>query len=66
MNRKKSNLGTHLTAAFGLVFILAAVAGWILNIAKLIESGIEPMTGMVIVRAIGIFVAPLGSVLGFM
>jgi hypothetical protein len=40
--------------------------GWVWNIVKLVHSTFDPLTGMVVARAIGIFVAPLGAVLGFM
>lgn len=42
---------------------LLCVGGWIANIVKL--AGADYFGGMVIVRVIGIFVAPLGSFLGF-
>ena len=42
------------------------VFGWIWNIVKLVNSGFDVINGMLIARAIGIFVAPLGSVLGYL
>lgn len=48
-----------------LVIIVAFLGGWIANIVKLIGSDFDPITGMVIARIIGVFLAPLGSVLGF-
>jgi hypothetical protein len=44
---------------------LAMVIGWILNIVKLVQSEFVITSGMSIARAIGVFVAPLGSILGF-
>jgi hypothetical protein len=43
--------------------LLAAIGGYIANIVALINST-ETM-GMMIARAVGIVVAPLGSILGF-
>lgn len=41
-------------------------AGWVWNIVKIVQSGFDVITGMFIARCIGVFVAPLGAVLGFM
>lgn len=46
-----------------ILFFLAGVGGWIANIVKLI--GAYHFGGMEIARAIGIIVAPLGAVLGY-
>ena len=40
--------------------------GWIWNIVKITGSDFDPLTGMVILRCIGVFIAPLGAVLGFL
>lgn len=45
---------------------LVELGGWIANIVKLIGSDFGGITGMIVARAIGIFVAPLGAVLGFL
>lgn len=45
---------------------LAVVGGWIANIVKLIGMTIDPLTLEVILRAVGIFVFPLGAVMGFL
>jgi hypothetical protein len=44
---------------------LAAVIGWILNIVTLAQSSFDVLTGMLVLRVVGIFVAPLGAVLGY-
>lgn len=46
------------------IFVLLIV-GWGLNIYKVTISPLEPLTTMVIVRIIGIFLAPLGGILGW-
>jgi hypothetical protein len=48
---------------FALLIVCALAIGWVLNIAQLVV-GAEP-TGMLLARAAGIFVAPLGGVLGW-
>ncbi len=46
--------------------IVVCFGGWIANIVKLIGSNFDPLTGMVVARVIGIFMYPLGVVLGFL
>lgn len=48
-------------------FVIAAVIGWIMNIWKIIDSGfvLAEWGGMQVARVIGVFVAPLGAVLGW-
>lgn len=48
---------------FWLAVVIAAVAGWILNIVALVHSA--GFTGLMVARAIGVFMFPLGVVLGY-
>jgi hypothetical protein len=50
-------------AVFGVIIL--AFAGWVLNIVAIVGSVDAAITGMFILRCIGIFVAPLGAVLGY-
>ena len=52
-------------AIFVLTLWLAAIGGWIANIVKLIGMINDPVTGMMMLRAVGIFAAPLGAILGW-
>ncbi len=45
--------------------LLAGLIGWVANIVKLIGMDFGGVSGMLVARAIGIVVAPLGAVLGF-
>jgi hypothetical protein len=47
------------------VLIVAGVGGWIANVVKLVGMDFGAVTGMLVVRAIGIVIAPLGAVMGF-
>ncbi len=49
---------------FSVIFPFGVV-GWGLNIYKIISSTDPITTGLMIVRIIGIFVAPLGGLLGY-
>lgn len=53
-----------LIALFGSGMV-AAVIGWVLNVTTIIQTVDLPMTGMFILRCVGIFVAPLGAILGY-
>lgn len=46
------------------VFILG-FAGWIMNIMTIAGSNFNDLTGLLILRVVGIFVAPMGAVLGW-
>lgn len=57
----------RLVVSAGIVWVmivLAGVVGWVMNIVKLIGMGADPITGLFVARVVGIFLAPLGSVLG--
>lgn len=45
--------------------VLAGIGGWIANIVKLSGMEFASVTGMLVLRAIGVFIPPLGAVLGF-
>lgn len=49
-----------------VVLFLLGAGGWIANIVKLTGMDFGAITGMLIARAAGIFVAPLGAVLGYL
>lgn len=48
------------------IIILAGGWGWIWNIVKLCAMSFDPLTGLLVVRAIGIFVFPVGMVVGYL
>lgn len=57
-------MNAHELSGWGIIVLfILLIAGWVLNIIKLISIG--SLTGFAIARGIGIFVAPLGAVLGF-
>jgi hypothetical protein len=49
-----------------VIISMAGIVGWVWNIAKLISMEVLPLTTIFVVRAIGIIVAPLGAVMGFL
>jgi hypothetical protein len=47
------------------LFVFAAFGGWVMNIVKIVEGFDIALTGLMVVRIIGVFVFPLGCVLGW-
>jgi hypothetical protein len=45
--------------------LVVGFGGWIANIVKLVGMDFAAVTGLMIVRAVGIVVPPLGAVMGF-
>lgn len=44
--------------------LIAGIIGWVMNITAIIHGGF-PHDGLGIARIIGVFMAPLGAVLGY-
>lgn len=45
---------------------IAAIVGWVMNIVTLYHMSFANITGELVLRCVGIFVAPIGSVMGFL
>lgn len=61
------NLNIQLKGVLGvvtLIIIILAICGWVMNIIEIIHM--KSLTGLMIVKCIGIFVPPLGSILGWL
>jgi hypothetical protein len=53
---------------FGLFLIfmwIAGAVGWVLNIIAVVHTCCDPLTGVLAVRIAGIFVLPIGAVMGY-
>lgn len=65
--RLHSNDNTN--AGLGLLIILlwlVAAGGWIANVVKIFGSLSDPITAFFIARVAGVFLPPVGAVLGFL
>lgn len=62
---RKFQSGFTAFELFIVVFVVLGFGGWVANVVKLIGSNFDPITGLVIARCIGVVLAPLGAVLGF-
>lgn len=49
-----------------VVLLMLGAGGWIANVVKIVGTGLADFNGMLIARCIGVFLAPLGAVLGFL
>lgn len=58
----------NIAAVVFVITVLALIGGWVTNIIKIMiwATSDGAVTAMFVLRVIGIFVAPLGAVLGFM
>lgn len=69
-NHMKKQLGFTVTELLLVLFFgflaLAGGVGWVWNIVKLVDMTLDPITGLLIVRVIGIFIPPLGAVVGYL
>jgi hypothetical protein len=48
-----------------VLFYIAVLAGWVMNIGQILRMLDAPVTVLLVLKIIGIFVAPLGVVLGW-
>jgi hypothetical protein len=66
----RKQLGYTATELVMVLFIgslvLASAFGWVWNIVKLVGMDLDPITGLLIVRVIGIFLVPLGCIVGYL
>ena len=57
---------TFSVVGFFVLLFIAAAVGWVWNIVKLFGVINDPVTGMEIARGFGVFMPPLGAILGFL
>ena len=48
-----------------IVVAILGFVGWVMNIMTIAGSSFNDLTGLLILRVVGIFIAPLGAVLGW-
>ena len=53
-----------ISVIFAVLWVAGGI-GWILNIVHIIHEASNPITALFIVKCVGIFIAPLGAVLGY-
>jgi hypothetical protein len=65
MFKKQKGSAASVGALIYLVLIVAALVGWIMNIAGIVHTIGGPITAMFIARCVGVLAFPLGAVLGY-
>lgn len=65
MKVKANYTGGTIAALVWLAIVGALVYGWIANIVTIAHSNFNDITGLLVLRVVGIFVAPLGTILGY-
>lgn len=60
-----NNLLTWAAVAAFLAVVVGAFAGWCMNLWAIFQLLGDPLSFLLIMRAVGIFVFPLGAVLGY-
>lgn len=60
-----AGIGGLIMILLYIALIIALCYGWIMNIVAIAHSNFSDLTGLLILRVVGIFVAPLGTVLGY-
>ena len=48
-----------------LALLIFLIGGWVMNLVEIVNYDFAAITGMIILRIAGIFIAPLGAVLGW-
>jgi len=67
-NKSRDNTKTVVGVGglVGILLICGAIYGYVANIVSLVHHISDPNTAMLVLRAVGIFVAPLGVILGYL
>ena len=63
-NQKSFTLTELLVVVVWILIVFVSAWGWVWNIIKLVDMD-SGVTGLFVLRIIGIFLAPLGVVVGF-
>ena len=62
---KISFANTAMGVFLYLSLLILLLGGWVMNLVEIVNYDFASITGMIILRIAGIFIAPLGAVLGW-
>lgn len=51
---------------FVIILVVALGIGWVVNVVKFVKSDFEAPYKSEMLRGVGIFVAPMGSIVGYL
>jgi hypothetical protein len=46
-------------------FVVFIFIGWVLNIISLFHMSFDPLTGLAVLKVVGIFIVPVGGITGW-
>tara|TARA_R110000851_G_scaffold12862_6_gene44334 strand:- start:12359 stop:12532 length:174 start_codon:yes stop_codon:yes gene_type:complete len=46
-------------------FVVLILIGWVMNLISLLHMSFDPLTGMAVLKVVGIFLVPVGGVVGW-
>lgn len=58
-------LGVSSIALAPLALFIAAAIGWVMNLVAIAQTCCTPFDGMLLLRIVGIFISPIGAVIGY-
>lgn len=64
LRKKNTKVGWVIGISY-LLILLAILVGWVLNIVNIFKSDFD-LDGVLILQVVGIFIAPLGAVMGYL
>ena len=60
-------MSSELFAMLAIIGLwIAGIVGWVMNIITLYHMSFATINGELVLRLVGIFVAPIGSIMGFL
>ena len=65
MNNNLENVTTGLTVMLSSVLLIGGTTGWVRNIIAVTQSDFSNINGELVVRVVGIPMAPVGAVMGW-
>lgn len=54
-----------LVFMFYIIFVAFAIIGWVMNIIQVFNANFNEINGELVLRVIGVFIAPIGAVMGY-
>lgn len=67
MKSKFKQKGAATVVALSVILLwIVGIVGWVANLVQVVHQISSPITGLFIIKAIGIVVAPVGVILGWM
>lgn len=63
--QKRYTIASLILLIVYMLVVMLVVIGWVRNIIDIVAIVELPMTGMFVLRVVGIFVFPLGGILGW-